>query len=134
MKRWLLGLTVSSLLLVNAYQARLVRLDVINKSGDEVAIRLQGKTLKEFYYLRIPSGTHPDPVEASFTVLADMYDTQVYYLQPEQTMRYLHCKQPKMVRLDFVHNIHLVILPCVHAPVYTGEPYMLKAPIKYTPY
>ena len=134
MKRWMACLLLFSLLLVSADQVRLVSFDVINKSGDKVAIRMNGKTLEKFYYLRIPAGTREEPAEMSFTVAADLYATQVYYFEPEETMRYLVCKQPRPTKLSFAHDVRLVVLECVHEPVYTGEPYMLKIPIETTPY
>lgn len=134
MKRFMPFLLLLSLLLVSADQVRLVSFDVINKSGDKVAIRMNGKTLEKFYYLRVPAGTRAEPAEAYFTVASDLYTTQLYYLEPEETMRYLRCKQPRPTKLNFSHDVRLVVLDCVHEPVYTGEPFMLKAPIELTPY
>ena len=123
-----------SLLLVNARAARLVRFDVINKSGMPVAISLRGKETEQFYYLRTPSGNRMEPAEMSFTVATDYYTTQVFYLQPEEGTNGLRCKQPKATLLNMTHNVRLVVLECIREPIYTGEPFMLKAPIRTYPY
>ena len=47
---------------------KLVRLDVLNGSGDTVYMRLVGRNTGAFYYLTIPGG-----VDKSFTVLVDSY-------------------------------------------------------------
>jgi hypothetical protein len=134
MKKSLWVILLLSLLLVSASPARLVRFDVINKSGLPVALRLNGKALGKFYYLRIPQGNRASPVEMSFTVATDLYITQVYYLEPEQSQDGLRCKQPRPTKLNLIHNVHLVMLECTRQPVYTGEPFMLKFPIRFIPY
>ena len=47
---------------------KLVRLEVINGSGDTVYMRLQGRNTGAFYYLTIPAGW-----DKTFTVLVDSY-------------------------------------------------------------
>ena len=134
MKRFIPFLLLLSLLLVSANQVRLVSFDVINKSGGKIAISMNGKSVEKFYYLRIPAGTREEPAETHFTVVSDVYTMQMYYFEPEVIVRYLRCKQPKPVNLSFAHDVRLVVLECIHEPIYTGEPYMYKFPIERTPY
>ena len=47
---------------------KLVRLDIINKSGDTVYIKLEGELTDAYYYLTIPDGE-----AMSFTVETDLY-------------------------------------------------------------
>jgi hypothetical protein len=47
---------------------KLIRLEVINKSGDTVYIKLEGTLFEQFYYLTIPDGE-----DMTFTVVGDHY-------------------------------------------------------------
>ncbi len=127
MKKLLFVITLLSLLLVSASKVGLIRFDVINKSGMKVAIGLNGQEQGKFYYLKVAEGDREAPVEAGFTIARDIYRTQVYYIEPDDS--YFTCKQPKPVKLNMLHDVRLVVLPCIHDPVYTGEPFMLKYPI-----
>ena len=55
--------------LLAASPAKLVRLDVNNKSGDTVYLKLEGALTDSFYYLTIPDGGWK-----SFTILSDYYN------------------------------------------------------------
>jgi hypothetical protein len=134
MRKIFIILALTSLLLISAKNVKLVRFEVINKSGIPIDIRLDGKNLKQFYYLRIPQGNRIDPIEMSFTVATDFYNTQVYYLAPNEPGAVTVCKQPKPTQLDITHNVRFVVLECHRAPIYTGELYMLKFPVSFKPY
>ncbi|MEW5871284.1 MAG: hypothetical protein AB1894_18575 [Chloroflexota bacterium] len=127
--RLLFAIALLSLLAVSAGHARLVRFDVINKSGMDIAISMRGKELEQFYYLKAVKGDRLAPTEKNFTVVGDFYRAQVYYLQSEEPEEGYRCKQPKPTTLNMIHNVRLVVLECIREPIYTGEPYMLKFPI-----
>jgi len=63
----IISMLAAALLAANP-PGKLVRLEVINGSGDTVYMRLTGRNTGAFYYLTIPAG-----VAKSFTVLVDSY-------------------------------------------------------------
>ena len=59
---------------------KLLRLTIINKSGNEVYLKLEGSDIGgQFYYLTIPAGTKEWPHVVTFTVLSDIYDRTTWY-------------------------------------------------------
>jgi hypothetical protein len=75
MKRILLGLfLIASLFLPAAnLSQKLVRLEVINKSGANVYIELEGEGTGSFYYLTVP-----DDTTKTFSLLADYYKRKTW--------------------------------------------------------
>jgi hypothetical protein len=82
-KVMLLVLTVmliSAFLMASGPSLRIVRLTIINKSGNEVMMKLEGSDLgKQFYYLTAAAGTKTFPTVSSFTVLEDVYSRTTWY-------------------------------------------------------
>jgi len=71
----LILLVLVASMLVAAIPTKLVRLTVINKSGADVYIKLEGSQVTEaFYYLTIPAGTKDFPTVKIFTVMIDVYE------------------------------------------------------------
>ena len=71
---------VSAFLMASGPSLRMVRLEVINKSGNEVMIKLEGSDVgKQFYYLTIPAGSKDWPTVEVFTVLEDVYKRTTWY-------------------------------------------------------
>jgi hypothetical protein len=71
---------VSAFLMASGPSQRIVRLTIINKSGNEVMMKLEGSDLgKQFYYLTIPAGTKTNPKVSSFTILEDVYTRTTWY-------------------------------------------------------
>jgi len=65
---------VASTLLMAAIPTTVVRLTMINKSGADVYMKLEGSALTEqFYYLTVPSGDRDVPTVKVFTVMSDLY-------------------------------------------------------------
>jgi len=65
---------VASTLLMAAIPTTIVRLTIVNKSGYDVYMKLEGSGITEaFYYLTVPSGTRDEPVVKVFTVMSDLY-------------------------------------------------------------
>jgi hypothetical protein len=70
---------VLSTVLMAAVPTKMVRLTIINKSGDDVYMKLTGSEVTEaFYYLTIPSGDRDEPTVKVFTVMADLYDRETW--------------------------------------------------------
>jgi hypothetical protein len=65
---------LASTLLMAAIQTSMVRLTMINKSGYDVYMKLEGSPLTAgFYYLTLPSGTRDSPTVKVFTIMTDLY-------------------------------------------------------------
>ena len=70
----------SMLLTAAAPPLKIMRLEIINKSGNVIYLRLEGSDVgQQFYYLTIPLGTKEMPTVKTFTVLSDVYSRTTYY-------------------------------------------------------
>jgi len=71
---------VSTFLIASGPALRIVKLTVINKSGNDVMIKLEGSDVgKQFYYLTVPAGSKDWPHVEVFTVLEDVYKRTTWY-------------------------------------------------------
>lgn len=65
---------VASTLLMAAIPTTIVRLTIINKSGYDVYMKLEGSAVTQaFYYLTVPKGDRDAPTVKVFTVMSDLY-------------------------------------------------------------
>ncbi len=65
---------LASTLLTAATPTTIVRLTIINKSGYDVYMKLEGSAVtKAFYYLTVPSGDRTSPTVKVFTIQSDLY-------------------------------------------------------------
>jgi hypothetical protein len=65
---------LASSLLVAAIPTKMVRLTIINKSGYDVYMKLEGSAVTEaYYYLTIPAGDRDAPTIKVFTIMEDVY-------------------------------------------------------------
>ena len=70
---------VLSTVLMAAVPTKTVRLTLINKSEDDVYMKLTGSEVTEaFYYLTVPSGDRDTPTVKVFTVLVDLYERETW--------------------------------------------------------
>jgi hypothetical protein len=108
------AIMVSSLLLASGPALRVVRLTVINKSGNEVYLRLEGSDVgKQFYYLTIPAGTKTSPTVRVFTVVEDVYKRTTTY----GPGKYKYCYGMTSVgQLVMASNNRLTFTPCQYNP------------------
>jgi len=68
----LLAILASTLLA--AIPTTMVRLVIVNKSGYDVFMKLEGSPVTDgFYYLTVPSGTRDAPTVKVFTLMSDLY-------------------------------------------------------------
>ena len=77
----LVVMLVSVFLTAADHPPSLLRLTVINKSGNEIYLRLDSETHTggQFYYLTIPAGTKDIPNVEVFTVVEDIYYRTTWY-------------------------------------------------------
>jgi len=107
---------VSGFLTASGDPPKLLRLTVINKSGNEIYIRLQGydQSQNNFYYLTIPEGIKTDPKVTSFTVESDYYYRTTWYGPGKNEM----CQgMMDTGELIMDRNNRLVFLPCSAIPM-----------------
>ena len=116
-KVMLLVLTVmllSALLMASGPSLRIVKLTVINKSGNEVMIKLVGSDVgKQFYYLTIPAGSKDWPTVEVFTVLEDVYERTTWYGEGDVSQCVGLSSSGQLV-MD--RNTRLVFTPCNYVP------------------
>lgn len=91
--------------------AKLLRLEVINASGDTVYIKLTGKANGNFYYLTIPDGE-----TKTFTIASDVYDRVTWACDGLMNKG----------TLIMTSNNRLKFTKCNTFPVNSGEPTMEK--------
>jgi hypothetical protein len=97
---------LASTLLMAAVPTAMVRLTVINKSGYDVYIKLEGSAATEqFYYLTIPAGDKNDPEVKVFTLMSDVYKRTTWQCDGVQSSGDLVVSS----------NIRLTFTPCFQA-------------------
>jgi hypothetical protein len=70
---------VASTLLMAAVPTKMVRLTIINKSGYDVFMKLEGSSVTEaFYYLTVPAGDRDEPTIKVFTIMSDLYSRETW--------------------------------------------------------
>ena len=137
------GILIASLLamfLVSAEPVDLIRFEIINKSGMEIAVRLNGVSYpclnkndvskSKFYYLPVPEGSKELPYAKIYTIERDTYAMQVFYLETYDPVYGFRCTQPPPNMLKAVRNTRVTIGDCKTLPINGGEPSMRK----YLPY
>ena len=94
---------VLSTVMMAAIPTKMMRLTIINKSGYDVYMQLQGSAVTEaFYYLTVPSGTRDEPMVKVFTVMSDAYDRTTWQCNGLRSRG----------SLVMDGNIRLTFLPC----------------------
>lgn len=94
---------------------KLVRVEVVNKSGSNVYVRLDpvDPESQQFYYLTtVPWGDREYPASVFYTFIAEPYYVKVTYLQRENCAPVYGELLPV---LDLPRDKRLVINPCVEA-------------------
>jgi hypothetical protein len=129
-----------ALLLVSAEQVDLIRLTIINKSGMEIAVKLNSISQpciyeanvnpSRFYYLPVPEGSKELPNTKVYTIERNTYFMQVLYLETYDPVYGFKCVQPPSNTIRVTRNMRVVIPQCKTLPVNAGEPSMRK----YLPY
>ncbi len=112
---------ISAFLMASGPSLRIVRLTVINKSGNEVMIKLEGSDLgKQFYYLTIPAGNKDWPTVEVFTVLEDIYKRTTWYGEGD-VPECVGVSNTGWLVMD--RNNRLTFTPCYSVPMRTIESY-----------
>ncbi len=112
---------VSAFLMASGPSLRVVTLTVINKSGNEVMIKLEGSEIgKQFYYLTIPAGNKNWPTTEVFTVLEDVYKRTTWYGEGD-VAQCVGLSSTGWLVMD--RNQRLVFTPCNYVPKRVLETY-----------
>ena len=112
---------VSAFLMASGPSFRIVRLTVINKSGNEVMIKLEGSDVgKQFYYLTIPAGNKDWPTVEVFTVLEDVYK-RTTFIGEGANAECVGWTSTGWLVMD--RNQRLVFTPCYSVPMRTIASY-----------
>ena len=108
----IVAIMIASLLLASGPPLKIVRLTVINKSGNDVFLRLEGSDLgNQFYYLTIPGGTKSMPVVRAYTIIEDVYTRTTTYGEG----KYDQCVGVSNSGQLIAHkNIRLTFVPCAY--------------------
>jgi hypothetical protein len=94
---------VASTLLMAAIPTTIVRLTIINKSGYDVYMKLEGSSVTEaFYYLTVPAGDRDVPTVKVFTIMSDLYKRTTWQCNGAQSSG----------TLIVDGNIRLTFTPC----------------------
>jgi hypothetical protein len=116
---------VSAFLMASGPTLRVVTLTVINKSGNEVMIKLEGSDIgKQFYYLTIPAGNKNWPTTEVFTVLEDVYKRTTWYGEGD-VAQCVGLSSSGWLVMD--RNNRLVFTPCNYVPKRTIRTWDLQA-------
>ena len=118
----ILLISILSLVLVSADDVRLVRFEIVNKSGMEIAVGLTGLESEEIYYLRVAEGARANPVAKMFTLVPDDYYMQVYYLEYWDPVYGFSCGAQPPLPIDVFRNQRLTVIECDRVPMHKGEP------------
>jgi len=112
---------IASLILASGPMLRVVRLTVINKSGNDVFLKLEGSDIgKQFYYLTIPAGTKTFPTVRVFTVVEDVYTRTTTYGEG----KYDACVGVSSSgQLVMASNVRLNFVPCAYGTPYRRVSY-----------
>jgi hypothetical protein len=94
---------LASTLLMAAIPTTIVRLTIINKSGYDVYMKLEGSSVTQsFYYLTVPSGDRDTPTVKVFTIMTDLYTRTTW-----------QCNGAKSTGTLIVNgNLRLTFTPC----------------------
>jgi hypothetical protein len=102
----LILLVIVASLLVAAIPTKMMRLTIINKSGYDVYMKLEGSPVTEaYYYLTIPAGDRDAPIIKVFTVMSDVYDRTTWQCGGLENSGLL----------VMANNTRLTFLPCGEA-------------------
>ena len=131
---FLLLVIVASTMLMAAAPLRLVRLNIINKSGNVIYMQLKGQVSDQFYYLTVAEGDRVNPEDVTFTIVQDVYSRTTWYGPGDAACEGLSTKG----QLWAIKNIKLNFTPCGRANIYSRtvlkwDP-VLQAWVWYTPF
>ncbi|MFN2159470.1 MAG: hypothetical protein ACK2U3_08655 [Anaerolineales bacterium] len=134
MKKFILILSLLSFFTLGSQPVNrvLVKLTIINKSGEELFIRLDNiEPYYEnhiFYNFTIPVGYKTDPTVRAFTIYRDIYTMQVSYVREwDPVYTYSPCS-PGIHELNLfaTRNQRLTFTKCTQTPPRPGEDSMEK--------
>ena len=110
----ILLLLIVAALLIAAAGIHLVRFTVVNKSGEELFIKLEdGKKSgnQSYYFLTIPVGTRSDPETLVYTLMPDVYKTRVTSVKGNACL-IPDYEERSYIWRDFTGNRKWTFIPC----------------------
>lgn len=125
-------LILFSIFLVGFKPRKLSRFVVINKSGNEIHIRLNSLNDDQLtYYLKVPVGYKSQPTVAHFTLERDEYQMFLFYIAEWDPVyaQFITCQPPEIEKdyyFNGMKNQRLTVTSCFSPPVNFGVPRMAK--------
>ncbi len=129
MKKTLCLISILAIWLVGAcpVPTRLVRLTIINRSPDRVAVQLTGlDDTTKFYYVILPKAPAGATTEKSITVQSQRYSTQIFYLEIYDPVYGYKCSQRPSSTVSFNHNLQFLIKKCGSSVITKKDTYKYK--------
>jgi hypothetical protein len=115
--------------LISAKGSELMTLTIINKSGQQVAVRLITPDNTRFYYLPVPIGDSTNPSQTKFTIFKTLYRMRLVYFERYDPKTGYECPSSRSATLIAGRNIRVTVVPCLIRPCECGregEPTMVK--------
>jgi len=129
MKKIILLIAILSLFLISAEPEKTIRLNLINKSGMDVAVQLIDGDFSDFdniYYLNVAEGDRKFPTEKHYDIVPGIYNMRVLYLETWDPVYGFECMDSPPVRLIAKRSMRVTIIECGRLPPNWGEPSMTK--------
>jgi len=98
-----------------------VTLKVINRSGMEIALQLDGAVLGESYYFKVPKGDRQLATEVRYSVQRDDYSLQLYFLENYDPVYGTKCSESSTIWYPLQSQRTITILPCDELMPNNGE-------------
>lgn len=122
---WLIAL-LALLLIAGSEPVDPIRLTIINKSEEDIAIQLTSKNREcctskeidygEFYYLPVLEGSRETPTTKTFIIEREQYLMQLFYLETWDPVYGFECGSTAPNTLIAQNNLRVVVLPCGEFP------------------
>lgn len=127
LKTQLALIAMVAILLISGKADPLMRLTIVNKSGQDIAVRLLKEDRSRFYYLKVPTGEDGAPNVVMFTVVKDAYRMRVIYFSKEDPLTGYECTtESRSAALIATRNIRVTVTSCSILPRHRGEPSQVK--------
>ena len=105
-----------------------VRVNVINKSGVPIEVRMTGKCWEKIYYARLEEGDRIFPTEKYVDVIQDDYSFEIFFIELWDPVYGYECGEGTNSAV-INHSTRLTVLECSNNTPNNGErPTILKYP------
>ncbi len=121
MNKYCIALVLYAIWFIKPTPISPVTLKVINRSGMEIALQLDGAVLGESYYFKVPKGDKQQEIEVSYSVQRDDYYIQLYFLENYDPVYGKKCSESSAVWYPLQSQRTITILPCNEVMSNNGE-------------